>query len=129
MVFDFDGTLADSAAWFVETLNAAAGRFGYRRLPEDELDSLRSLATRDVVRRLGEPLWRMPAIARHFRAEAAAKAGPQLMFDGFGALVAGVRQQGPPRLARAHPVTLNSLQGPSSSRTAASGMDAETSSA
>lgn len=70
-IFDFDGTLADSADWFVQTLNAAAARFGYRRLAEDELESLRGLPTADVVRRLGVPLWRMPAIARHFRAEAA----------------------------------------------------------
>ena len=70
-IFDFDGTLADSADWFIETLSAAAGRFGYRRLPEVELQTLRGLPTREVVRRLDVPLWKMPAIARHFRAEAA----------------------------------------------------------
>ena len=69
-IFDFDGTLADTADWFMETVAAAASRFGYRQVTADELEALRGLPTRQVVRRLGVPLWRMPAIARHFRAEA-----------------------------------------------------------
>lgn len=69
-IFDFDGTLADTADWFVETMAAAAGRFGYRQVTADELATLRGLPTREVVGRLRVPLWRMPAIARHFRAEA-----------------------------------------------------------
>ena len=69
-IFDFDGTLADSADWFIEAMIAAAGRFGYRQIAADELADLRGLPTREVVKRLRVPLWRMPAIARHFRTEA-----------------------------------------------------------
>lgn len=69
-IFDFDGTLADSSEWFIEAMIAAAGRFGYRQVALDEIGRLRGLPTREVVRQLGVPFWRMPAIARHFRAEA-----------------------------------------------------------
>lgn len=81
-IFDFDGTLADSADWFVETMTAAAGRFGYRQVAADELAALRGLPNREIVRRLRVPLWRMPAIARHFRTEAAANLHRIRLFTG-----------------------------------------------
>lgn len=70
-LFDFDGTLADSEDWFVEAMNASAERFGYRTVSKEELETLRGLGNREIVRRMGVPAWRMPAIARHFRSEAA----------------------------------------------------------
>ncbi len=81
-IFDFDGTLADSASWFVETLNAAAGRFGYRAVSLEEIETLRGVGNREIVRRLGVPAWKLPAIARHFRAEAARCAERIRLFDG-----------------------------------------------
>jgi phosphoglycolate phosphatase len=74
-LFDFDGTLADSADWFIETLQASAQKLGYRRLGKEDIQALRGLNNREIVRRLGVPAWRMTAIARHFRAEAARSLG------------------------------------------------------
>ena len=81
-IFDFDGTLADSAHWFVEAMNAAAPRFGYARLSAEEVEALRGVSNREIVRRLGIPAWKMPAIARHFRAEAERAAGSIRLFPG-----------------------------------------------
>jgi phosphoglycolate phosphatase len=63
VIFDFDGTLADSSEWMVRTFSEVAHRFGARPISLDEARALRECSTRDVVARLGTPLWRLPQIA------------------------------------------------------------------
>jgi phosphoglycolate phosphatase len=41
LVFDFDGTLANSASWFRSILPDLSQRFGFRCPDEDELEVLR----------------------------------------------------------------------------------------
>jgi hypothetical protein len=74
VIFDFDGTLADSGAWMVRTFSAVAHRFGARAISLDEAHELRGRSTRDVIRHLGTKLWRLPQIAAEMRRRAAADA-------------------------------------------------------
>jgi phosphoglycolate phosphatase len=67
VIFDFDGTLADSADWFVRNLNPMAERFGFRQADEAEIERLRRLPNREIIRRLGVPKGKLPRIARHMR--------------------------------------------------------------
>ena len=48
VIFDFDGTLADSARWMVEELTPLAGRFGFRQACEAEIEVLRGCDTRHM---------------------------------------------------------------------------------
>jgi phosphoglycolate phosphatase len=66
-IFDFDGTLADSAAWFRTTINHVAQRYGFRQITDAELDELRGQRSIDIIRYLGVPTWKMPLIARYMR--------------------------------------------------------------
>lgn len=66
-IFDFDGTLADSWPWFLEQLDAVTGRFAIRRPAMDELEALRRLPSRQILRSLRVPPWKLPRIASHFR--------------------------------------------------------------
>ena len=67
VVFDFDGTLANSFGWFVSVLDEVAQRYRLRRIGLDEVESLRSLGTREVLSALAVPRWKLPFIARHMR--------------------------------------------------------------
>jgi phosphoglycolate phosphatase len=67
VIFDFDGTLADSFPWFVRTVNTAADRYRFRRLEERDLETLRSRGAREVIAHLGIPAWKLPFIGRHMR--------------------------------------------------------------
>lgn len=67
IIFDFDGTLVDSGPWMARALNGVAARFGFRQVSEAEIENLRGRDSRAVIRELGVPLWRLPAIARHMR--------------------------------------------------------------
>jgi phosphoglycolate phosphatase len=67
IIFDLDGTLADSFPWFRRNLNDVADRFGFRRVAEGEVESLRHASTREILSRLEVPMWKLPFIARHMR--------------------------------------------------------------
>jgi phosphoglycolate phosphatase len=66
-IFDLDGTLADSFPWFSRVLNGVADEFGFRRVREDEVDALRRLGPRELLKHLDVPLWKVPRIATHMR--------------------------------------------------------------
>lgn len=66
-IFDYDGTLVDSFPWFCSVLNETARRFGFRQVALEEIDELRELGTREIVARLGIPMWKVPAVAMHMR--------------------------------------------------------------
>ena len=66
-IFDLDGTLVDSFPWFRRTINDVADRFGFRRVAEDELETIRAASTREILAHLQLPLWKVPAVARHMR--------------------------------------------------------------
>ena len=67
VIFDLDGTLADSYPWFLRHVNDVADRFGFRRIADDDVEALRHAGSREILRRLDVPLWKVPAIARHMR--------------------------------------------------------------
>jgi phosphoglycolate phosphatase len=79
-MFDFDGTLANSLPWFRSVLDDIADCNGFRRIPPDEAEELRRLPPREGLKRLGLPLWRVPAIAADLRERKARADIP--LFDG-----------------------------------------------
>jgi phosphoglycolate phosphatase-like HAD superfamily hydrolase len=64
LLFDFDGTVADTRGIAHGILNDMAHEFGYQQLPEEQLDEARNLSTRAFIRHLGISTWRIPSIAR-----------------------------------------------------------------
>lgn len=93
-IFDFDGTLADSADWFFGSLNEAARRFGFRVTTPDEREALRHCDSREILRRLDVPMWKLPLIARHMRRRAAEDIEAIRLFDGIEAALATLHARG-----------------------------------
>ncbi len=93
MIFDFDGTLADSAGWFRSILPDVAKRFGFRCPDEDELEVLRHKPPREVMRILNIPGWKLVFIAVHAR-KRAAKAEAFPLFDGVPDVLRALSAQG-----------------------------------
>lgn len=92
-IFDLDGTLADTWPWFVEALDEAAVRFRFRRPEPAEREALRHCGSREILNRLGVPLWKVPAIARHMRGQKTAR-GPVPLFPGAAAMLARLSASG-----------------------------------
>jgi phosphoglycolate phosphatase len=93
MIFDFDGTLADSAGWFRSILPDLARRFGFRCPDEDELEVLRHKPPREVMRILKIPHWKLVLIAVHVR-KRAAKADAFPLFGGIPDVLRHLSAQG-----------------------------------
>jgi phosphoglycolate phosphatase len=83
VIFDFDGTLADSAHWTIRTLNEISGKFGIRHVSEQEIDMLRGRSNTEIVRHLGVPLWKLPKIANEMRKRVAADIDQIKLFPGI----------------------------------------------
>lgn len=94
VIFDFDGTLADSARWVARELNPLARRFGFRQVTDAEIETLRACDTRQILDRLGVPTWKVPFIANHLRQRLAQEAETIQLFPGAKALLRRLAGQG-----------------------------------
>ena len=82
VVFDFDGTLADSFPFFLEVFDVLADAHGFKRLEREHLEALRGYDTRRMMRHVGLPLWKAPRVAMHFKALMGESIGRIRLFDG-----------------------------------------------
>lgn len=67
IIFDFDGTIADSFGIFVESLNAAA-RFEHN-LSKEQIEELRKSTIKEIISELGIKPWRLPFVLKRGRKE------------------------------------------------------------
>jgi phosphoglycolate phosphatase len=67
VIFDLDGTLADSFPWFLRNVNDVADRFGFRRVADGDVAALRRAGVDEIFARLDVPRWKLPLIVRHMR--------------------------------------------------------------
>ena len=66
-IFDFDGTLADSFPFFLSVFNEIADEHGFRRIDLAQVERLRHYGTRDMMRHVGMPAWKLPLAAASFK--------------------------------------------------------------
>jgi phosphoglycolate phosphatase len=95
-VFDFDGTLADSFPFFLDSFAEIARAHGFRELSREQLLALRGSSAREMMGHTGIPAWKIPRVALHFRRLMAEKRESISLFPGVPALLqrlhaAGVR--------------------------------------
>ena len=84
-IFDFDGTLADTFGFFTSAHDSIARRHGFAELDASRLEEYRGLTARELMRRQGVPMWKLPFIARDFVALMAASVSHVRLFDGIAA--------------------------------------------
>lgn len=67
IVFDFDGTLADTFDALVMITNRLALEFGYPPTTPDELPKLRNLSSREIIRQSGVSVFKIPFFLKKIR--------------------------------------------------------------
>ncbi len=94
VIFDLDGTLADSMPWFLRNVNDVADRFGFRRVADEDIEPLRHASTREILAHLEVPLWKLPVIARHMRRLKSEQAADIALFPGVGTMLRTLSDHG-----------------------------------
>jgi phosphoglycolate phosphatase len=94
VVFDVDGTLADTFAWLSQALNAIAPRYRLRPIAPEESDRLRELPGRTVLRHLGVTWWKLPPVARALRRRMTEDLDSIRLFPGVGAMLRDLTDAG-----------------------------------
>lgn len=93
-LFDFDGVLADSAAWFVAQLPDLAERHKFKAPNADEIELLRKLPSKEIVKALGVSPLRLPAIATDLRKRMASEADQIRLFEGVPQMLRRLHDNG-----------------------------------
>jgi len=94
VIFDLDGTLADSFPWFQRTVNAVAREFAFRQVAPDDIDDLRRAGTGEILKQLGVPPWKLPRIAKRMRALKREAIGHIPLFSGVPQMLKTLRGSG-----------------------------------
>lgn len=94
IVFDFDGTLADSFSWFTGAVNHLADRYHFKRVDPSELEGLRGFHARTLLKHLQVPFWKVPQIGAYLRVLMNQQIQQIAPFAGVGHVLPLLVQQG-----------------------------------
>lgn len=94
IIFDFDGTLADTFPWFLDVFDILADRFRFKRLDRSNLDALRRMNSRQLLEAHGVPLWKVPMIGACAKAMQGNHLNKIKLFDGVSEVMNALGQDG-----------------------------------
>ncbi|GAB4024574.1 HAD-IA family hydrolase [Spirosoma gilvum] len=94
IIFDFDGTLADTFPYFLRTMNALADTYNFPVIQAQEVDQLRGLDARQMIKRAQLPAWKIPLIASSFIRRMAQDIDQIQLFNGIPQLLSQLASQG-----------------------------------
>jgi len=83
LIFDFDGTLADTLAVIVDITNRLAKEFGYSPSTLEELSQIRQLGAWQVVQRSGVSIFKLPSLIRKIQIELSQEIEHTKLFPGM----------------------------------------------
>ncbi|MBD2773519.1 HAD-IA family hydrolase [Iningainema tapete] len=69
IIFDFDGTIADTVDALVSIANRLAKEFGYTPISSEELAILKNLSAREIIKQSKIPLFKIPFLVKKVKAE------------------------------------------------------------
>ncbi len=82
VIFGFDGTLSDSLPWFRSVMNSIADKHRFKRIEDADAEMLRGKTSRDIIKHLEVPMWRLPWISRDMRKLKSENLGDIPLFPG-----------------------------------------------
>ena len=83
VIFDSDGTLADTLPWMRSIFNELAKEHGFKRVEPRDYEQFRDLHGSALLRELGLPLWKLPWVVSAMRRRMAEHTGQLSLFPGM----------------------------------------------
>ncbi len=69
VIFDFDGTIADTYQAIVDITNSLASEFGYKSLSQEEISFLKNLSSREIIKQSEISLFKLPFLVKRVQKE------------------------------------------------------------
>jgi phosphoglycolate phosphatase len=87
IIFDFDGTLADTLPWYTGIVNKVADKYKFKRVQKSEWEIVRGYDVNKLFKYLDVPLWKIPVIVKHLRTLLAKDINQVSLFKGIDYLL------------------------------------------
>ena len=94
VLFDFDGTIADTYQAIADITNKLSTEFGYKALNQEEQLLLKNLSSRDIVKRSEISIFKLPFLVRRVRAELSKEIGELLPIENLSQILFELKEQG-----------------------------------
>ncbi|OLP15837.1 carotenoid oxygenase [Leptolyngbya sp. 'hensonii'] len=94
VIFDFDGTIADTLDVVVRIANHLAGEFGYEPVTNEQVKAFKHLSSRQIIQSSGVPLMRVPFLLRRVRTELKTEISTAIPIPGIPEVLAQLQIQG-----------------------------------
>jgi phosphoglycolate phosphatase len=94
VIFDSDGTLADTLPWLAGAFNQIAAQHGIRPISEEDHAQMRTLSARHLLQHLKIPLWKIPALIAGVRKLMAEHIHEFRLFDGIAESLGQLHSRG-----------------------------------
>lgn len=69
VIFDFDGTIADTMLPMIKIFNKYASKYGYRKVEDEEITTLMDRRPMEILRHLRVSMFKLPLVIRKIRSD------------------------------------------------------------
>jgi phosphoglycolate phosphatase len=87
LIFDFDGTLANSFPWVLNILDELAEKFKAKPIDHSRIDEIKNYPPRKILKMHNVPIWKLPAILKFTRSRMVTQGDSIHRFDGIDTLL------------------------------------------
>jgi phosphoglycolate phosphatase len=94
IIFDFDGTLADTLPWVLTIIDDLADKYKFQRLDRQQLAEMRRLDAKTLLKQYKVPAWKLPLIGRYIHRRLAQSIQQVSLFDGVDAMLQQLTEAG-----------------------------------
>jgi phosphoglycolate phosphatase len=94
LIFDFDGTIADTLSAIIRLVNEHAKEFNIKPLAETDVDELRGMSNLDIIKKYKVPLVKVPYLVLRAQKELNQRISEMSLFPGVKELVLDLKRRG-----------------------------------
>ena len=94
ILFDFDGTIADTYNAIAKITNQLSSEFGYKTLNEEELLLLKNLSSREIVKLSEISIFKIPFLVRRVRTELSKEIAELSPIDNIASVLFELKNRG-----------------------------------
>lgn len=94
IIFDFDGTIADSLLVFIQAFNRLAPKFGCPQISLSQIPEIKNLSSQEGLQKLAIPSWQMPLFLYCLRCEVSRLASELQPIEGIPTVLIEIHQRG-----------------------------------